>query len=289
MTAKGLKRKLSAEDEEIGPAWEHQRQSVLDISIEKFQRDLSLIEPSLRRSVLIANTLRQIQSEELRCSDDLDGGTVFPAKSLPPPSPPPSPMHQPVLPSIPCLHGSVQPFLAVEGSSFIAEDSSDDWMATSLEDEFSLSTAISTILKELDGEGSQDGRQPYQATQRAPLGSIENIPGCLSGKPKSYWSGPREDECRRHLEESTMGVSCPTNLHDIALDSILFDMDMPVLEREMGVLGPRGLPSTTINSEELMKFLPSRTGSLPSSVTLSSQGTKEIHELEHIMEILVES
>ncbi|OWK09115.1 hypothetical protein Celaphus_00015583 [Cervus elaphus hippelaphus] len=60
MFARGLKRKRS---EEEAPADRLQRQSLLDMSLVKLQLCHTLAEPSLCRSVLIANTVRQIQEE----------------------------------------------------------------------------------------------------------------------------------------------------------------------------------------------------------------------------------
>ena len=60
MFARGLKRKCS-EDE--APADPLQRQSLLDMSLVKLQLCHMLAEPNLCRSVLIANTVRQIQEE----------------------------------------------------------------------------------------------------------------------------------------------------------------------------------------------------------------------------------
>lgn len=72
MFARGLKRK-SAEDAEdadggvagvaAAPSYTLQRQSLLDMSLVKLQLCHMLVEPNLCRSVLIANTVRQIQEE----------------------------------------------------------------------------------------------------------------------------------------------------------------------------------------------------------------------------------
>ncbi|KAF5918522.1 hypothetical protein HPG69_014748 [Diceros bicornis minor] len=72
MFARGLKRKC-ADGEEDGegalaalraaPSYSLQRQSLLDMSLVKLQLCHMLVEPNLCRSVLIANTVRQIQEE----------------------------------------------------------------------------------------------------------------------------------------------------------------------------------------------------------------------------------
>ncbi|XP_057587264.1 cell division cycle-associated protein 4 [Hippopotamus amphibius kiboko] len=62
MFARGLKRKCAG-DEEAVPAYSLQRQSLLDMSLVKLQLCHMLVEPNLCRSVLIANTVRQIQED----------------------------------------------------------------------------------------------------------------------------------------------------------------------------------------------------------------------------------
>lgn len=93
---RGVKRKLG-EREECAPdlPYPQQRQLVLDLCLDKLQSCQRRAEPSLHRSVLLANTLRQIQ-QEMR----LEGGDA-----LPPTSPslfaPPTPRHVPELPPVP--------------------------------------------------------------------------------------------------------------------------------------------------------------------------------------------
>lgn len=296
MTSKGLKRKFPSEpEEEIGPAWEYQRQNVLDISIEKYQRDLALVEPSLRRSVLIANTLRQIQSDELMPNpDDMDMSTVIPAKSSPSLPPPP---FQPSVSSQQQSNFVHQPsFPVVADCPSLMETGGNDWMSTSAEEEFSLSTAISSILKELDGEGIQDVVSHHHhhstvAPQRTPLGSVENVPGVLENRTRSWWAGGQRggEECGRGFEvlsapssAGVMGVTRTAYIHDMALDSLLLDMDMCVFDRELG-----GRAFSMVNNEELVRYLPPLSTS--NSGVLPCPNAKDLHELEHIMEILVES
>ncbi|KAL2789429.1 cell division cycle-associated protein 4 [Daubentonia madagascariensis] len=72
MFARGLKRKCADHEEDMGgalagfkavPSYSLQRQSLLDMSLVKLQLCHMLVEPNLCRSVLIANTVRQIQEE----------------------------------------------------------------------------------------------------------------------------------------------------------------------------------------------------------------------------------
>ncbi|KAJ8009257.1 hypothetical protein DPEC_G00087010 [Dallia pectoralis] len=69
MHSKGTKRKFSGsvsavtDDKAVSASYGHQRQSLLDMSLIKLQLCHMLVEPNLCRSVLIANTVRQIQEE----------------------------------------------------------------------------------------------------------------------------------------------------------------------------------------------------------------------------------
>lgn len=73
MFSKGTKRKFSDDGEEmldeslagaqVSSSYSLQRQSLLDMSLIKLQLCHMLVEPNLCRSVLIANTVRQIQEE----------------------------------------------------------------------------------------------------------------------------------------------------------------------------------------------------------------------------------
>ncbi|XP_063763668.1 SERTA domain-containing protein 3 isoform X2 [Eleginops maclovinus] len=67
MIMKGQKRKHPPEEVDVSdrssPMWESQRQFVFSVSLNKYHHSQGLPEPSLRRSVLIANTLRQVSLE----------------------------------------------------------------------------------------------------------------------------------------------------------------------------------------------------------------------------------
>lgn len=93
---RGVKRKLSElEEAPLDLPYPQQRQLVLDLCLDKLQSCQRGAEPSLHRSVLLANTLRQIQ-QEMR----LEGGDALPptSHSL---FAPPTPRHIPELPPVP--------------------------------------------------------------------------------------------------------------------------------------------------------------------------------------------
>ncbi|XP_023665659.1 cell division cycle-associated protein 4-like [Paramormyrops kingsleyae] len=66
----GVKRMLSRTEEALCLPYPQQRQLVLDLCLDKLQSVRTHAEPSLRRSVLLANTLRQIQEEMQRENGD---------------------------------------------------------------------------------------------------------------------------------------------------------------------------------------------------------------------------
>lgn len=103
MVGRGVKRKLSeCEDPVLGLPYPQQRQLVLDLCLDKLQTCRRRAEPSLRRSVLLANTLHQIQREMRQ-----EGGP-HPPEATPAPSllHVATPRHCPELPSFVPLDGS---------------------------------------------------------------------------------------------------------------------------------------------------------------------------------------
>ena len=155
MIAKGLKRKFQEDGSVNGVRWENQRQSVLDISLVKYQHGQELVEPSLRRSVLIANTLRQVTQETKRPDEVVHKAT---------PVSPTAPFS--TMESLPSLVSVVNCHSRVE---------EEDWVAMTAEPDFSMSGAISSILKELDT--TIDGVLGPQSVPRLPLRSLENLSG----------------------------------------------------------------------------------------------------------------
>ncbi|KAG9344875.1 hypothetical protein JZ751_010566 [Albula glossodonta] len=104
MLGRGVKRKRSENEEEEGAglgagsgrgeSYVEQRQLILDLCLSKLQGCYTRAEPSLCRSVLLANTLRQIQDEMRQ-----EGVDPPAAPATSPPRAPPTPRHTPHLPS----------------------------------------------------------------------------------------------------------------------------------------------------------------------------------------------
>lgn len=356
MIMKGQKRKLPPEDVEVSdrssPTWESQREFVFSVSLSKYQRGQELPEPSLRRSVLIANTLRQINLEACRA-------TSFNNEMLQPPCCSSSPLqakeqesifigvnavkyHSAVtvanshsdlnscpqvssnsaqLSNCPSFHSSASNVTL----GVVEED--EDWGSMSTDPDFSLSAAISSILTALDS--TIDGSP--QAAPRTPLRSLENLSGSSHGGVAGVKHGVRgygsswEQQEEFRACESSMEVMRSSYLSDLTVEDLFQDIDTSLLERDMGVLGLRGSGDGYSAGDDLLCYLPpfsptsypfspsvnqnlkclpsfssfsplpssftsSPSHSLPPSSPFSGQShVKEGLELDHLMEVLVES
>lgn len=328
MITRGQKRKLSPED--VDPSdrssltWESQRQFVFSVSLIKYQRGQELAEPSLRRSVLIANTLRQVSVEP--CSSPSGQVEVSPAPWDP------SPLEQEQV-----LSGSSVPKQEAAGShsgpptcrstggfctcvpcappSVPEED--EDWSSISTDPDFSLSAAISSIITVLD---SSIDISP-QAAPRTPLRSLENLQVSPEGGASWLKQGVRghgrgswvQEECR--WRESSVEAMRSSYLSDVTVEDLFQDIDTSLLEREVGMFGLRGGMAGGQAGDDLLRCLPPLTANpfssssrcLPSFSSFSSPSaphclsvptpapvasqcyTREGLELDHLMEILVES
>lgn len=345
MIMKGQKRKLHSEDEEVSdrssPLWENQRQFVFSVSLNKYQRGQELPEPSLRRSVLIANTLRQVSLEA--CTESSVDG------ELPQPPSTSSSAHQertltPAARYHSSLMTSANSHSALASSQMVSsssagfhssasnpalseKDENEDWGSMTTDPDFSLSAAISSILTALDT--MIDGGLP--TAPRTPLKSLENLPGPCDGGVAGAKQGVRDYgenmeqqvECR--ARESGLEVMRSSYLSDLTVRDLFEDIDTSLLERDMGVLGLRGSGGGYPAGDDLLRYLPplSSFSSPPHSFPLSlNQNLKclpsfssfsplspspssslslslppfssqnhmrEGMELEHLMEILVES
>ncbi|XP_070762684.1 SERTA domain-containing protein 3 [Enoplosus armatus] len=346
MIMKGQKRKLPPDDVEVSdrssPFWESQRQFVFSVSLNKYQRGQELPEPSLRRSVLIANTLREVSLEAYRapsvegevsqppCSSsaalqESDFAAVMFANSH-------SALASCPLVSLNYLSNcaaSKSPascHSSVSNVPLSVRDEDEDWGSMSMDPDFSLSAAISSILTALDS--TIDGSP--QAAQRTPLKSLENLSAPSEGGVAWMKQGVRgyggsweqQEECR--ARESSMEVMRSSYLSELTVEDLFQDIDTSLLERDMGVLGLRGSGGGYPTGDDLLRYLPpfpSSSSSHPFSLSLnqnlkclpsfssfsplssscssspslslppfSSQNhVREGLDLEHLMEILVES
>ncbi|XP_074497251.1 SERTA domain-containing protein 3 isoform X2 [Sebastes fasciatus] len=306
MIVKGQKRKHPPEDVEVSdqssPNWESQRQFVFSVSLNKYQHSQELPEPSLRRSVLIANTLRQVSQEACGApSVDME-------------------VSQPPCSSSSALqeekHDSAVMFSNSHSALVSCPLVSLNYLSNC------ATTAISSILTALDT--TIDGSP--QAAPRTPLRSLENLSGPSDGGVawvkhgvRSY--GELQEEWR--LRESSSEVMRSSYLTELTVEDLFQDIDTSLLERDMGVLGFIGSGGGYQAGDDLLRYLPpfSTSPSHPFSLSLnqnlkclpsfssfsplssssssspslssppfSSQNhVREGIDLDHLMEILVES
>ncbi|XP_069500593.1 SERTA domain-containing protein 2-like isoform X2 [Ambystoma mexicanum] len=354
MPLKGTKRKLSdLQDAVSGDPVPHSldggsglRQSLLNMSLDKFNTGRMLVEPSLRRSVLIANTLRVLQ-EEIR----IDNCRPSLVTDLPAPT---------------CLAG--QPVaLGAEAPSHLSMHTHSHGVTEDLdgmffsEDDFSLTSAISSILKDLEvvlDDGApvsnhsrlcvfQDVEKkhdvcPSKCSIHSPLPSTAYTDENRVGDPKrllafdSSLSHPVEEMdielvgelilgaqyCQEHpldctesrsllpktdaapvqslqkdlssriLESKSLDsifgnfeLMSSSYLKDLPLDDRFLDIDTSVFEREPAQMAPTSGRLPFYPADDLPTFA----SSCNSASFASSQPTRDLNELDNIMEILVGS
>uniref|UniRef100_A0A3P8THR4 SERTA domain-containing protein n=1 Tax=Amphiprion percula TaxID=161767 RepID=A0A3P8THR4_AMPPE len=284
MIMRGQKRKLPPEDEEVpdrtSPNWETQRQFVFSVSLSKYQRSQELVEPSLRRSVLIANTLRQVSlgdcgspsADEEAEQSSFSSSSALQVTELESISTGDSAEGSPMvsLNYAPDCAGSLSPTCPSSESNvpMSVEDEDEDWGSMSTDSDLSLSAAISSILTALDS--TIDGSP--QAAPRTPLRSLENLSGPFEGGVSWVKQGSRDcgvgweqegEECR--VAESSMEVMRSSYLSDLTVEDLFQDIDTSLLERDMGVLGLRSGGGGYPAGDDLLQYLPPFSPSLSSS------------------------
>lgn len=272
----GQKRKLPSEDNEASdrssPLWESQRQFVFSVSLNKYQRSQELPEPSLRRSVLIANTLRQVslppshapavdaaellsQSHCASSSADHENATqgagfhsslMLASSDSAPSGCPPVSSDNP--------HSPASPHSSASGAFLSEIDTSEDWGSMSMDSDLCLSSAISSILATLDS--NMDGSQ--QATARSPLRSVENLPGPCEGAKQDMrgYGGGAEQQVEHRLRESCTELMRSNYHSDFTVQELFQDVDTSLLETELAVLGLVGSEGGYPAADDLLRYLP---------------------------------
>lgn len=272
----GQKRKLPVEGDEVpdknSALWENQRQFVFAVSLNKYQRSQELPEPSLRRSVLIANTLRQVslqpshapaadtakllsQSPCASSSADHESATQGAA------------FYSPLMLANGDSARSGCPLVSSENhnltaslhscasSAFLSEmETSDDWGSMSMDPELCLSSAISSILATL--ESTVDGSQ--QTTARSPLRPLENLQGSCEGARQELrgYGGGAEQQVDGRLRESCTEL-LRSNCHsDFTVQDLFQDVNSSLLETEMAVLGLVGSEGEYPAADDFLRYLP---------------------------------
>lgn len=272
MMPRGQKRKLLAEDEApdgSGPAWESQRQFVLTVSLDKYQCAQQLREPSLRRCVLIANTLRHM-SLQVSVEASQPAGIVTAAKC-----------HSAVtvdgcsaLASCPAVslnyssNSTEKTSYSSESNFHITIEDDEDWGSMSTDTDSSLSAVISSILAALDS--TVDGSP--QAAPRTPLRPLENLPRPCEGGAALLNHGPRDHgDSREQQEDSSMEVMRSSYLGDFTVEDLFQDIDTSLVDMDMSGIGHRSTEGGHAAGDDLFLYLPPFS---PHSLAPSSQAAQ---------------
>ncbi|XP_054651094.1 SERTA domain-containing protein 3 [Dunckerocampus dactyliophorus] len=305
MIMKTHKRKLQPEaPEEVSDrsslAWERQRQFVFSVSMHKYQQDQETPEPSLRRSVLITNTLRQMEA----CQASSVGLQVPLLSDVHEPKEQLGVAAQNDLPSPPkCQRVVPNGGKSVSCAASLPLSADDeDWSLLAVDPDFSISPAISTILTGLDSTIDVS----TQVCPRTALRSLENLPA--SPDAGVFWlkqvrgHGRCWEQQQEFMEwEASMEVSSASYLKDVMVEDMFQDIDTSQLERDMGILGLRASGAAYPTAEDLQCLTPLTPSThsqplplnhhmkgLPSFSSFSAH-MREGLELENLMTTLVES
>ncbi|XP_029453949.1 cell division cycle-associated protein 4 [Rhinatrema bivittatum] len=247
MFARGIKRKcFDGEDDIEGtlagfktiPSYNLQRQSLLDMSLVKLQLCHMLVEPNLCRSVLIANTVRQIQEEMTQ-----DGTWQM---------------------------------INAQGTGQTSLDrlvSTDILCRTSKEqDEGKLVSSYSNFSKDVEETQSQD------ISELSTVSSLQT-----SRNMQNLWEMGNPQENRGNFQKSldqifeTLENKSPNSVEDLFsdVDASYYDLDTMLT----GMMG-----NTKVGHCDVLESFSSQ------ATTNSNSNCKtELNEIDHIVEILVES
>ncbi|XP_077467209.1 SERTA domain-containing protein 3 [Stigmatopora argus] len=217
MIMKTQKRKLQPEPSSEEPpcggaavAWEKQREFVFSVSLRKYRRDQEMPEPSLRRSVLISNTLRQVEA------------------CLASPSAPPEENRLPA--------PAKQPRVA----------EAEDWASLSTEPDFGVAPAVSSILGGLDTGPEAVPRSALRSLENIRSRPDPNAPRPkqqvrgAAGQDLMEWEAGVEAARSSYLRD----VTAEDMFQDIDTSQLEAEVAVMGLRgEEMPCRGAKGLPS----------------------------------------------
>ncbi|XP_009078749.1 PREDICTED: SERTA domain-containing protein 2-like [Acanthisitta chloris] len=285
MLGRGLKRKLSDYEENmagLSSAFDSsrnlpyplKRQLVLNMCLTKLQTYKMLVEPNLRRSVLVANTVRQIQ-EEMRQESNQQPMTICPG----------------IAPSFHSYTGVEPSWISLQFPSGVGQQephccdcdvlSGEDPIENSLliVSDDDMSSAISSILKDLD---FVEDISP--STCLVPTGDDQPR---FAENPGLKLEDERQDLKGAECVFGSFEISNSTSyLKDLAIDDIFEDIDTSMYDSDFccpPLMPPR---SPSLAAEEPLKTFPSCNSSSANNIQICRT---DLSELDHIMEILVGS
>ncbi|KAL4656372.1 cell division cycle-associated protein 4 [Arapaima gigas] len=283
MFSKGTKRKFSDAGEEAADesamglkmtsSYTLQRQSLLDMSLIKLQLCHMLVEPNLCRSVLIANTVRQIQEEMTQ-----DGSWHAMAEAIGVGQTPADRLEATEVLCRPMVRDQdPKPFSVIGYEGCHSEEVVVDEALCSTTPEahtayMSSSLGVGPCWQ---GEGLSEVDEDEEEDQQDDCGS-------RSGGE----DGGRLAEDSRATEQvfGTFEIKNPVTSSDPALEELFSDVDASYYDLDTMLTGMQGPPK--MGPYDLLESLSSH-GS--PSISSTSSCRSDLNELDHIMEIIVGS
>ncbi|CAH1262083.1 CDCA4 [Branchiostoma lanceolatum] len=264
---RGTKRKLTTMTDDpddqtdhktLGLSYAAERQSCFRISLVKLQAAQRLIEPSLRRSVLICNTLKHIE-DELRAEGELGllhSAYAFATSGNTPACAPPTPIRQPE-PMPLTLNES-----AAEDIASYIEDMNND-----------------SVQKE---EGRRkttdklDGATVSQSTGSATETAKENSPSCMT-----------LTNTQLRIQSNSLGANTVQS-DSINLDEIFSDLDNSLYDLDFLTPYTANIKLTPLSEDDVSNSFSSASFTTHQVTTNQTcRQNEEWNELDHIMEVLV--
>lgn len=306
MFPKGTKRKFSDSGEEsvssgtqvpaassavartLSSSYNLQRQSLLDMSLIKLQLCHMLVEPNLCRSVLIANTVRQIQEEMTQ-----DGTWQIMTQAL---AAAQCPADRLVATEVLCRQTdaaaqagqSPKPFSVVgleEGYH-----SEEVVMEGDVETEVTMSTLspVSPQLSSASYLAGPFGMSPCWEEEEddgeCEEDEEEDSEECVSEGEEGDRDRPTADSRSGEQVFGTFEIKHPTPPSDPALEELFSDVDPSYYDLDTVLTGMQSAPK--MGPYDLLESLSSHG---PTALSSSSSCRSDLNELDHIMEIIVGS
>ncbi|XP_036398407.1 cell division cycle-associated protein 4-like [Megalops cyprinoides] len=278
MFPKGTKRKFSDAGDETTdehPAsvkmlssYNLQRQSLLDMSLIKLQLCHMLVEPNLCRSVLIANTVRQIQEEMTQ-----DGSWQIMTEAL---NASQSPADRLVATEILCRPSGRDQDQEAKPFSVIAYDGCHSEEVVVDDHLCSVSSEVpSTYMPGSLGVGPWEEEELKEAHEED-----EDDNGLRSGGEDE--ESLEADSKTTEQVFGTFEIKNPSP--DPALEELFSDVDASYYDLDTMLTGMQSTPK--MGPYDLLESLSSHG---PSSISSNSSCRPDLNELDHIMEIIVGS
>lgn len=307
MFPKGTKRKFSDSGEEPVPSgdpgpvvssvtaartlsssYSLQRQSLLDMSLIKLQLCHMLVEPNLCRSVLIANTVRQIQEEMTQ-----DGTWQIMTQAL---AAAQCPADRLVATEVLCRQ--------TDAAAAQAGQSPKPFSTAGLEDAY-RSEEAAAMEGDAEAEVNMSTLSPVspQLTSASYLAGPFGVGPCWEEEEEECDEDEEEDseECvsegedgeRDHLSADsrtgeqvfgTFEIKHPAPPPDPALEELFSDVDPSYYDLDTVLTGMQSAPK--MGPYDLLESLSSHG---PTALSSSSSCRSDLNELDHIMEIIVGS